>query len=275
MKHLISIFLIFFSVTCVFSQKVYLGPEIGVNVIPMESTDIGRNYQLGYHFGAHLKFHFSETFRLSTGVFMSQKKKGYSSSSVTPLTEELDGLLGGFGGFGGADTLGLDSLLNVPGLNTDITETIEGVSSEIFIEIPVLANYKYKNVNFYLGPYAGILLSATKKEEVTTEIPALDVIDLDALGVSGFTSFFLPESGTETLSISGTDGLRSLDIGFNVGIGYEVKDLHFNLMYSHGLLDYRDENEGEDTETLKLFRVSIAYLFDLKKKDKEGSASFE
>ncbi|MBL4594386.1 MAG: outer membrane beta-barrel protein [Flavobacteriales bacterium] len=272
MKKLILTFVTLFSFThSYYGQKVSMGPEIGMNTIPVENTEIGQNYQLGHHFGGHLKFHFSEKFKLSTGVFISQKKKGYSSSYTSPL---VDDLLGGFGGFVGPDTSGLDSLLNIPGLNTDITETTKGITSEIFIEIPILANYKLKNVNFYLGPYIGILLSATKNEEVTTEIPALDVLDLDALGFGGFASFLLPESGTETTSISGTDGLRSLDFGVNAGIGYEMNDLHFNFMYSYGLLDYRDDNEGEDKETLKLFRVSIAYLFDLTKKDKESSARF-
>ncbi len=255
-----------------FSQKVSLGPEIGVNIIPMEGSDIGQNYQLGYHFGGHLKYHFSEKFKLSTGIFLSQKKKGYSSSTTSSITTLFDDLLGGFGGF---DTTGLDSTLNIPGLNTDITESIKGVSSELFIEIPVLANYKYKNVNFYLGPYAGILITASKKEELTTDIPVLDVIDLDALGLGGITTFFLPSSGTETSTISSTNGLRSLDFGFNAGIGYEMNNLHFNLMYSNGLLDYRDNSEGESTENLKLFRFSVAYLFDLEKKDKNGSAKFE
>lgn len=272
MKNVITILILLFSFTSVFCQKVSLGPEIGINVIPIEKTDLGQDYQLGYHFGGHLKFNFSKKFRLSTGVFITQKKKGYSSSSTSSLFESFDDL---FGGFGGPDTSGLDSLLNVPGLNTDITETTKGITSEIFIEIPVLANYKIKNVNFYLGPYVGILISASKTEEVTTDIPALDVIDLDALGLGGFTSFLFPESGTEISSISGTDGLRSLDFGFNVGIGYQMNDLHFNLMYSHGLLDYQDDNKGEATETLKLARFSIAYLFDLKKKDKEGNARFE
>ncbi|PCJ24618.1 MAG: hypothetical protein COA97_09570 [Flavobacteriales bacterium] len=274
MKIFICSLFIFCFVTPVFNQTIYFGPEIGMNVIPVENEGIGQNYQLGYHFGGHLKLHFSEKFRLSTGVFMTQKKKSYSSSSVSSLIDVFDDLIG-FAGIGGIDTSGLDSLLNIPDLNTDVTETIKGISSEIFIEIPVLANYKLKNINFYLGPYVSFLISATKNEEVTTDIPVLDIIDLDSLGLGGFTSFFLPKSGTETSSISGTNGLRSLDFGFNVGIGYEINDLHFNLMYSHGLLDYRDNNENEDTETLKLFRISIAYLFDLKKKNKKDSSSFE
>jgi len=268
-----------------FSQKVSLAPEIGLNIIPMASSDIGQNYQFGYHVGGHLKYHFSDKFKLSTGIFLSQKKKEYSSSTTGSVFTLFEDLLNGFGGgFGlpsGLDSLGIDSTLNIPGLNTDFTETIRGVSSELFIEIPVLANYKVKNVNFYLGPYAALLISANRKEEKTTDIPILDVIDLDALlessgfgGFGGIASSFLPKSETTSSETSGTAGLRAFDMGINAGIGYEMNNLHFTFMYSHGLLDYRDDNKGTSKETLKLFRISIAYFFDLGKKSDENSASF-
>ena len=273
MKNYILPLLLLIIVTNSYGQKISLGPEVGVNIIPIENTEIGYNYQLGYHFGGHVKYHFSGRFKLSSGLFISQKKKSYSSMETGSVLTLLDDLLGGFGGLGGGnDTSGLDSVINIPGLNLEMTESIKGITSEIFIEIPVLANYKIKNLNLYLGPYMGILLTASRKEILTTDIPALDVIDLDALGLGGFTSFLLPSSGTETSSTSGTDGLRLIDFGANAGIGYEMNNLHFNFMYSHGLLDYRDDNKGSSTETLKLFRISIAYFFDLSKKVSENSS---
>ena len=256
-----------------YSQKLTIGPEIGLNIIPIENTNIGYNHQLGYHAGGHLKYHFSKKFKLSSGLFLSQKKKGYSSSatrSISTLLDDFSGLGGGFISL--PDTSGLDSLLNMSGLNTDITESTKGISSELFIEIPILANYKLKNVNFYAGPYVGILISASKKEEITTDIPLLDAIDFESLGIDGFTSLFLPSSGTSTEKISGTEGLRKLDFGFNLGLGYEMNNLHFNLMYSQGLVDYRSDQTESTKESLKLYRFSIAYLFNFKKNS--SSAKF-
>ena len=276
MRYTITCVIALFIITTGFSQKISLGPEVGLNIIPIENTEIGYNHQLGYHFGGHFKYHFSDKWKLSSGLFITQKKKGYSSSSTGSVLDLIDDLLGGFGGFGGGvDTTGLDSALSIPGLNLNTYENIKGVSSEIFIEIPILANYKIKNFNMYLGPYAGILISASRKEEITTDIPLLDAIDLESLGLGGFTSFFLPKSGTETSTKSGTDGLRIVDFGINAGIGYEMNNLHFNLMYSHGLLDYRDDKKGESTETLRLYRFSVVYLFDISKKTPEGGPRFE
>jgi hypothetical protein len=271
-KTILLSFIICLSALSSFSQKLSLGPELGVNIIPLESTGYGYNYQLGFHFGGHLKYHFSEKFKLSTGIFLTQKKVAYNYSETNSVLSQLDGLSSVFGG--GAIPPEFDSIIDIPGINLDMTEETRGVNSEIFIEIPLMANYKYKNVNFYLGPYFGILLSASQKEEITTKVPVFDFIDVKEFDSTGFISAFLPQSGTESSSSSGTDGLRILDIGANVGIGYEMNNLHFNLMYSQGFLDYRNDRNGESLTPLKTIRISMVYLFNLEGK-KEPSPRLE
>ena len=276
MKFSITIITFLFLINISYSQKISLGPEVGLNIIPIENTELGHHHHLGYHLGASLSYNFSDKFKLSTGLFLSQKKQGYSSSNTKSVSTLLDEFLNIGGGFISLpDTSGLDSLFNIPGLNTDMTETINGVTSELFIEIPILANLKLKNVNLYAGPYIGILIAGSKKEALTTDIPILDVIDLNSLGLGGISSFFLPSSGTEVSNISGTDGLRKIDIGINAGIGYEINDIQLNLMYSQGILDYRSDKTDEPKETLNLFRISIGYQFDLKKKTQKSSVKFQ
>ncbi len=73
-----------------FSQKVSLAPEIGLNIIPMKGSDIGQNYQFGYHVGGHLKYRFSKKLKLSTGVFLTQKKKEYTSSTTGSVLTLFD-----------------------------------------------------------------------------------------------------------------------------------------------------------------------------------------
>ncbi len=127
----------------------------------------------------------------------------------------------------------------------------------------------------YLGPYFGYLLTANRQEETRTQIPLLNVIDISQIDSTGLISAFLPPADeTTTNSASGTRGLNKMDIGFNVGIGYEMNDLHFNLMYSQGLLDYRDNQGNNDKSPLNTFRFSIVYLFDLKS-NTEASARME
>jgi len=253
------------------SQKVQLGPELGMNIIPMENTDVGYNFQLGYHFGLNLRYSFSEHFKLSTGAFLTQKKKSYSYTTTGSLMDAIN--LPPFVSLPG--NLPIDSILNIPGLNTDTRSQINGTVSELFIEIPLLANFHANHFNVYLGPYIGILLTANRKEATTTEIPLLDVIDIESLDSTGFLSLFLPASGeTNTTQSSNKDNLNLIDFGFNAGIGYEINNLHFNLMYSYGLLDYRKDKGNQKKSTLKTLRISIAYLFDLSK-NKGGNARFK
>jgi len=274
MKKYILFSFVLFSFTSSFSQnaKISLGPEVGMNIIPIENTAIGYNFQLGYHVGLHLKYKFSESFKLSTGVFLSQKKRKYDETNISSIFDIYGDLIL----MSGIDTSGLDSTIKAFGVNTDVIETTNGMTSELFIEIPVLANYRYKNFNMYAGPYLGVLLTANKKEEVRTQIPLMNVIDFSQFDSTGLSSLFLPSADeTTTSSKSNKDNLRLLDFGFNVGIGYEMNNLHFNLMYSHGLLDYREDNNGESKENLKLIRISMVYLFDLEKKVAENKARFE
>ena len=114
-----------------------------------------------------------------------------------------------------------------------------------------------------------------KKEETRTTIPVLEIIDMSEIDPTGLSSLFLPSADeTTTDETSSTENFRLIDFGFNAGLGYEINNLHFNLMYSYGLLDYRDNNDGESLETLKTIRFSIAYLFLLGKAN-QGEARFK
>lgn len=261
MKNLTLITALLFSLIT-YAQKVSIGPELGVNIIPIENTNLGYNYQLGFHFGGHVKYHFSEQFKISTGLFITQKKVKFEERDTSSILENFGSLLQ----FANIDAEEVNSIAQSFGANTDVLESKQGIHSEIFIKIPILANYKYKNFNMYLGPYFGLLLMAEKKEEIKTEIPLLNVIDISQFDSSGFASSFLPEANTtETSSVSTTENLNNLDIGFNVGIGYEMNHLHFNLMFSRSFLDYRTDRGDDNITPLKTIRLSMVYLFDLKK----------
>src|SRR3990167_7613928 len=115
MKKYIILIIILFSFSTSYSQntKVSLGPEIGMNIIPIENTAIGYNFQLGYHFGLHLKYKFTESFKLSTGLFLSQKKKKYDATNISSIFDIYGDLLQ----MSGIDTSGLDSTIKAFGVN--------------------------------------------------------------------------------------------------------------------------------------------------------------
>lgn len=262
-KYILSLIIITSSLTFK-AQKISLGPELGVNIIPMENTNYGYNYQLGFHVGGHLKYHISDKFKISTGIYLTQKKKKYDYADTSSVFEYFSELFQ----FGFVDEQEVDSIAQQFGVNTDVYENGNGMVSELFIKVPILANFKFKNFNTYIGPYTGLLFSATKKEELRTQIPLMNVIDFSQFDSTGFASAFLPKADEiENSSKSDKTNLKSIDIGFNVGIGYEMNNLHFNLMYSQSFFDYRKDRKNEAYSPLRTFRISIMYLFDLEKKN--------
>lgn len=256
------IFSLFISIH-IYSQKISLGPELGVNVIPLESTNYGYNFQLGFHIGGHLKYKISEKFNISTGIFMTQKKMKYDMADTSSVFEYYSSLFQ----LAGIDEEEIDSIAQSFGANTDVYEITEGTTSQLFFTIPLLANFKFRNFNTYAGPYVGMLFSATKRQEKKTQIPLLNVIDISQFDTTGFASSFLPEAEeVSTSSRADKNNLRVMDLGFNIGIGYEINNLHFNLMYSQSFFDYRDNRNGDDFSPLKTLRFSMVYLFSLKQK---------
>jgi hypothetical protein len=259
-----------------FCQKVSFGPELGLNIIPIENTDVGYNFQLGYHLGGHLKYHFSEHWKLSSGLYLSQKKELFQSNDTTSIIEKYGSLLSLSGIATGIDLEQIDSIAQSFGANTNILEESKELTTELVIEIPLLANYKYKNFNIYGGPYFSLLLGANKKNEVRTQIPILNVIDINQFDSTGTFSSLLPSADeTKTRSNSSTENLSLLDIGFNLGVGYEMNNLHFNLMYSQSFNDYRKDKANYSTQRLNTIRFTVFYLFNLKKNKSLNSAKFE
>lgn len=259
------------------SAQLFVGAELGSNVIQMEETDLSQPYELGVHAGPVISYSFNDNFALSTSFMFSQKSKAYSTSSSTPFLEELE-----FFGFGIDDLLPLDSA-TISGIDMNqYTETNTHVR-QLYLEIPVMAEYRVANFRFFGGPYAGFLLSAKTTTQEHINIPLLQVIDISSLDpTGGLLSLFLPPGETNTLTESTyKEGLNTFDYGFNAGVGYMMNNVSFQLSYSRGFTDFRSEQtgiEGEpqtefDDDPHQLFRVSVAYLFNLGKQT-EGDSMY-
>lgn len=251
------LFLLTFSVF-VNAQKKTIGPSVGINLIQTEDTYLGSNFQLGMHIGAEINYNFKRRWSLNSGLFFTQKKKHYSFIDTT-TTFNAGGLLGGLSG----------GTTNPDDLQADVYNTTNGVVTENFIQIPFLISYKLQKFNFFIGPTVGYLVSANKKEVTTSESTATDVGSLIPGGAGGLGGLLAPSSTPSTKSISSTKGLRAFDLSAEAGLGYSMDNVKFNLLYSYGLLDYREKKENS-FENLSLIRFSVVYLFPFQCKKKEA-----
>jgi len=176
------------------AQKLFLGPELGVNLAPTIETGDSQNYQLGVNGGLRLVYDFNDKLSLKSGVYFTQKYQSFDSTSVGSILDVINGALGGFpGGGGGIDAEDLIDGLGVEGLNLDVIRRYEGTIRANFIEIPLEVQAKAGRVGFSLGGYAAYMISAKSNATVTENTPLLQVINIEDLlgeGAGGFGGLF-------------------------------------------------------------------------------------
>ena len=262
LKKLICALVFCFALCTANAQKLYLGPELGINLSPVSETGGAQNYQLGVQAGLRTDFKINDKISLSSGVFYAKKQVGYDSTSVGSLADEFGDLLEIFGGLGGQD---------FEGINLDIIRNIEGNVNADFIEIPLLFTFREGRINFSLGGYAAVMAAAESRATVDENIPVLSLIDLEDLGgLGGFGAFLPAAQSTSNTVDDNTDGFNTFDYGLRGGIAYVTEDnLSFTLSYRHGLQDYRSERPaGTDFSPWKNLNFSVSYLWGLEKKER-------
>ena len=236
--------------TQLFAQKMYVGPEIGMNLIQVQEQEIGNDFQPGWYGGLAFDYKFNDWLSLRTGAYFSQGKHSYSAED----TSQLD-LLDSF----------LDSSFAIPGIDMNTYTSTYGRTTQHYIQIPVQANFAWNGLNLFLGGYVGFMVGSKQKETTTQRTPFMETLDISALDpTGGLLSAFLPPAYAEDFSEStGTEGYRMFDYGFKGGLGYQYEQFGFQAAYSFGLPDYRLESGEEEILRNKFFQFSIRYMFPL------------
>jgi len=253
-----STLILLFFIPFIGSSQYYVGPELGANVIQMNTSELGRDFQLGWFGGVTGEYRFNKWISLRTGIHISQAKHSYSSSDTSVL-ELLDGIV--------------DSSLAIPGIDLNTYTDVEGVQQAMYIQVPVQARFQWKGLSLAAGPYVGFLVTGLQREVVTERSPALDNIDLSGLDPTGglFSSFIPPAYQQTSSRTRGTDGLRFFDWGVKGGLGYQWNNVGFELSYSFGIPDHRTVFEVGSAQRNQFYQASFRYLFELKGKKKRPS----
>lgn len=247
--------MLFFS-NLALSQKLSLGPELGVNLIMLEKEDLGRNYHLGWYDGVNAEYKFHDLFSVRSGLYFSHRKKMYGSSDTASLNVF---------GFSPDD-------LGISGVDFSIYTKTTGVVSQFGIEMPLLAALNLKEVSIFAGPYMNFMFGAYSREEKDTRVPFLQAINIDSLDPSGMLSQFLPPAETHTFDeFTSKANYRMFDFGFKAGMSYTADRFRLNLYYTLGLPDYRVDRGDDEANPHRYFTMSIAYNFGIGKKSSNAS----
>ena len=120
---------------------------------------------------------------------------------------------------------------------TDNGVSYTGTTRFGYVDVPLLLRIKASGLFFEVGPQLGILLSQNSEATVAY----------------GGTS--------QSHSSTSTEGLRKLDFGYVVGVGYQLpQGLELGIRYNGGLLDISDPS-GSSKQYNSVFQFQVGYLF--------------
>lgn len=266
--------ILLFNLNSLTAQKLFLGPELGVNLAPTLKAGDAQTYQLGVNGGLALRYAFNDKLALKSGVYYTQKYQSFDSTAVGSVLDNFGGLFGELG-----DIEEILTGVSDFGFNLDVNRRYEGTIQSTFIEIPLQIEVRTGRVSFSLGGYAGYMISAESNTTVTENTPLLQVVDLaELLGEAAFflEALFPPANDSYSETDTSKSGYNAFDYGVKGGISYTSSDnLSFNLSYQHGLRDYRFNRPVDLEETdinenafapFKNITFTMGYQFGLKKK---------
>ena len=248
-KSLFFAFAALFSIT-IMAQKWQIGPDFGVNALPVEKNDFGLMVQPAVVGGAFIRFELNEHWSFRSGAYFTQKKHNYTMVDSGQINL-----------FGFEDQI--DGLENV---DLSTYEYTNGNVSQYYVELPLIAEFNWSNYFAFAGPYLSYQLFARSRIEEISEAPALQVIDLDAIDPDGQFSAFLPEPYTYNFRESASrSGLNDWDAGLRAGIGLKVDRFEFSTAYNFGFLPFRSDDASAAFRTYQYLQMNVAYWFDLGK----------
>jgi len=242
--------LISLNISLSYAQKLKFGPEVGFNLINVETQEIGDSYQVGWHTGAFSEYELKRWLGVSVGLYYTQKKHGFKESETIPST--LSFLLAQQG---------------IEGIDLNTYSETNGRVTLNYLQLPLLAVFKHKNFNLKLGGYFGYMFNIRTKSIEAKNTPFASVVDLTALTeidpelTELIGPFIPPANETDFSESTSKSGLSALDYGLKAGVTYQVNSIGFNANYIYGLTDYRSSNSTNSFENNSYYQFSLSYYF--------------
>lgn len=250
MKIIVSLFCLLF-VFQLSAQKMFLGPEIGMNLIKIDEQNFGDNYRPSLYLGAAFDYQLNDLLSFKTGIYVSQKRQAFAESD-TSLSEIFN--------FIGTST--------IPGIDLNTYTTVYSRQSQFFIEIPLMASVRWNGLELFGGGYFGFNVLSSRKDKTVSNTPFMSTLQLDSLlgEAGGLLGAFLPKAYEELVSESSDNSnLKNFDYGLKIGVGYQKNQFGFFTSYNLGLADFRKDRGTKEIQRHQYFQFSIRYMFRVSK----------
>lgn len=258
-KKVLAVCIGFASMSAFAQRKITVGPDVNMNIMILPKNDFSNTILLSPRFGVKGEFYFNPKFSLGTGFYYTERKFQYHSEYTEP-TPSLNAIL----------SL-LDNIPDMPfdisnALNTDSKVVANGVISEHLIEIPLIASYHIDGITLFGGGYVGFLTSVKNKQVLETTIPFVETVDYKEIAgatLGTILSRLSPQAYSKDITTThDKKGFNTSDLGLTAGVGYQFKNLNFNVSYAQGFKDYRIDKGDNPKEVSRVVRLSVAYTFN-------------
>ena len=187
-------------------------------------TDDGLKSKVGFNVGLNVEYSIFKSLSIKSGIYLTSKGAKYENEDTESETSYYE-------------------LTNV--------EKQEGTANEYYIQIPILASYKYYikdnlNLEFNFGPYLAYGIAG--KSHGTVYRNGIDV-----------TSQYYEKPGEDTF---GKGGLKRFDSGLIIGVGITHNKYYAGVQYDLGMTNlvpsrYSSVCSGKNRN----FSVNIGYNF--------------
>jgi len=250
---LISLLSLCFFTQFSFSQKISIGPELGMNLIKTEKNQLQTSFQSAWYTGISANYKINGWLSVKAGLNYNQKIKTYSFSDTTI-----------------SPTVALTGLDSINGIDLRTYSNTNGRHSLNFIQLPIMTSFIYKDISFTIGGYIGYMFSSRTKESYEEKTPFMSTFDISSIDPTGIFagSLLPPAQKSEFTETSNSSYINSIDFGIKSGISYTINELNFNVSYLYGFNNYSNSYPSSVNLNYHYFQMSISYLFDLSKQKK-------
>lgn len=221
------------------AQKLEYGPEIGLNIIPIQKNNVdGRVSKLGFNGGGFVSYPVNGWLSIKFAVKVTTCSKSYLQTDTSAISKMIiDAIVGS-----GIDTSASSEFKDY--LNLSVTKYTKSNTNFTFLSIPITADFNFnEKFSFSLGGYFALLVAAKTKEEVTQDIPVLEAFSPLLTSnpfVKQIISGMYPGVFEPTLNEkSGVSNFNTFDTGLEIAMRYKMENnFSISASFKKGFVNY-------------------------------------
>lgn len=248
--------------------QISAGPLLGANLSRTDNFAVQKTMlHPGLYAGLSGRYQLNNWLSFGIEAAYSEKSITYFNTQTYSAFDKLQPTLDMiFPGFPDISEI-LEIITGTTGIvfNDSVHETIDGITTFRSFEIPLTAEFRFREFGFTAGGYCSFLTGVETTEQLQQDIPMFDLFPPSTFDqvipfISGFIYSAFPAMNKPVVSTTtAVNNIQTLDYGLIGGVTYHPDDyLTFGLQYVHGL-STKLSPALPDSRTHSVIRFSVSY----------------